>query len=77
MLAHFLFRRYFKEEQKSERPYAVVFHDILSDIEMNYLVEEATPNLSRKRYNSDDIQDALAKHEFGQGKKVKIIHKTG
>merc|ERR1711976_697358 len=66
----------FKEEQKSERPYAVVFHDILSDIEMNYLVEEATPNLSRKRYNSDDIQDALAKHGFGQGKKVKIIHKT-
>ena len=49
----------------------------VSDIEMNYLVEEATPNLSRKRYNSDDIQDALAKHEFGQGKKVKIIHKTG
>ena len=55
----------------------MVFHDILSDLEMNYLVEEATPNLSRKRYNSDDIQDALAKHEFGQGKKVKIIHKTG
>ena len=71
----------FKEEQKSERPYAVVFHDILSDIEMNYLVEESRPNLSRERYGSspggDDRQDALAEHEFKDGNKVKIVHKTG
>ena len=71
----------FKEEQKSERPYAVVFHDILSDIEMNYLVEESRPNLSRERYGSspggDDRQDALAEHEFKDGKKIRIVHKTG
>jgi len=54
----------------------VVFHDILSDLEINYLVEESRPNLSRKRYNSDDIQDAVANHEFTEGKKVKIVHKT-
>ena len=28
------------------------------------------------RYNSDDIQDAVANHEFTEGKKVKIVHKT-
>ena len=68
----------FKEEQKSERPYAVVFHDILSEIEMNYLVEESRPNLSRERYGSStDRQDALAEHEFKYGKKMKIVHKTG
>ena len=54
----------------------MVFHDILSDLEINYLVEESRPNLSRKRYNSDDIQDAVANHEFTEGKKVKIVHKT-
>ena len=67
----------FKEEQKSERPYAVVFHDILSEIEMNYLVEESRPNLSRARYGTTDRQDAIAEHEFKHGNKVKIIHKTG
>ena len=77
MHENFIFWCYFKEEQKSERPYAVVFHDILSDLEMNYLVEESKPNLSRSRYKSDDVSDGLAKHEYGQGKKVKIVHKTG
>ena len=28
------------------------------------------------RYTSDDIQDAVANHEFTEGKKVKIVHKT-
>ena len=39
----------FKEEMKSEVPYAVVFHDILYDTDMNYLIEESSPKLSRKR----------------------------
>ena len=66
----------FKEEQKSERPYAVIFHDILSDLEMDYLVNTSRPNLSRSRYGSDDVQDVLGDYEFKQGNKVKIIHKT-
>ena len=67
----------FKEEQKSERPYAVVFHDILSDLEMNYLITESRPKLSRTRqHDNGDSQEALANHEFKDGKKVKIVHKT-
>ena len=34
-------------------------------------------NIFRTRYGTDDIQDALANHEFTEGKKVKIVHKTG
>ena len=33
-------------------------------------------NYKNFRYNSDDIQDAVANHEFTEGKKVKIVHKT-
>ena len=43
-----------------EIPYTVVFHDILSDLEINALISEAIPNLSRKRYNSADIAEGLA-----------------
>ena len=76
-VAYFLSCWYLKEEQKSERPYAVLFHDIISDLEMNYLIEESKPKLSRKRYDSNDIQEALAKHEFKDGNKARIVHKTG
>ena len=39
----------FLEEQTSVIPYLVVFHDLLSENEIQYLVEEARPNLSRNR----------------------------
>jgi hypothetical protein len=54
----------------------VVFHDILSELEINYLIKKSTPHLSRKRYVSDE-QNGLAKHEFGNGKKVKVVQKSG
>ena len=68
---------YFQEEQISERPYIVVFQDILSKFEMDHLIDESRPNLSRTRYGDSDVQEALANHEFKDGNKVKITHKTG
>ena len=60
-----------------EIPYTVVFHDILSDLEINSLISEAIPNLSRTRYNNNDIAEGLAEHEFkGDSRKVKVVHKT-
>lgn len=66
----------FKEDQKSREPYAVIFHDILSETEMDFLIAESTPNLSRKRYTNDDISEGDP-YEFKQGgNKVRIVHKT-
>ena len=60
------------------RPYAVVFHDILNDEEINYLIDQSRPQLSRSRYDTEDISDAQARHEYSEaGSKVKIVHKTG
>ena len=39
----------FKEEHVSQVPYAVVFHDILSDLEMDNLIDNARPMLSKSR----------------------------
>lgn len=64
----------FKEEEASEKPYAVVFHDILSDLEIDYLIEESRPNLSRKRTYSADNSGVSATGRRGQG--TRIIHKT-
>ena len=66
----------FKEDHQLDIPYTVIFHDILSDLEIKSLVHEAIPNLSRTRYNNNDRQEALAEHEFKGGKKVKVVHKT-
>ena len=44
----------FLEEQFSKVPYAVIFHDIIYDKEMEYLIAEARPKLSKVRhYNSN------------------------
>ena len=66
----------FKEDHKLDIPYTVIFHDILSDLEIQTLVQKALPNLSRTRYNNNDKTEALAEHEFKNGKKVKVVHKT-
>ena len=55
----------------------MVFHDILSDLEINHLIEESRPNLSRSRYATEDIQEGLSSYEFSHGNKVKIVHKEG
>ena len=39
----------FKEEQMSEIPYLVLFHDILNETEMTYLVEKSKPTLTQAR----------------------------
>ena len=64
----------FKEEQMSLVPYVVVFHDILSDLEIDFLIKESRPNLSRKRlYHTDNSGSVTQK----KGKKgVRVIHKT-
>ena len=65
----------FKEEHVSEVPYSVVFHDILSELEMDHLIESARPELSRTR--TKQIRgDALAEHEYKSGNKRKIVAKT-
>jgi len=53
----------------------VVFHDILTDIEMNFLKEESRPNLSRNR-TFNQVSGALAKHEFSSGERRRVVHKT-
>ena len=61
----------FKEEQISLIPYVVVFHDILSDLEIDYLIEESRPNLSRTRIYNDNSG------RTGNNKKgVRIVSKT-
>ena len=66
----------FKEEKMVSRPYVVIFHDILSDKEIDYLVEETRPNLSRKRDFSKSTSTAYARHELKGSKKRRIVQKT-
>lgn len=68
----------FKEDHISAQPYSVIFRDILSDIEMNYLKEQSKPNLTRSRSNlaGDRPQQEANSADFKSGKKRRIIHKT-
>ena len=68
----------FKEEKMITRPYVVIFHDILSDLEIDYLIDNSKPHLSRKRDFSKSSSQTLAKHELRTGKKKhrRIVHKT-
>lgn len=65
----------FKEDQISNIPYVVVFRDILSDIDIQTLIKEAQPNLSRKR-TYDRVGGAISTHELESGKLRRIVHKT-
>ena len=65
----------FKEEFISEVPYAVVFHDILSQLEMDHLIESARPELSMTRASQVNSH-LLAAHEYKVGNKRKIVAKT-
>ncbi len=69
----------FNEEQVSSAPYTVVFRNILSEAEIRFLVDYSKPRLSRTRGEGRsklDYADAIAEHEFREGKKRKIVHKT-
>ena len=62
----------FKEELVTRRPFAVVFHDILSETEITELIKISRPNLSRTRdYSSAGVTSA---HEAK--KKRKTVSKT-
>ena len=63
----------FKEEMYSVVPYSVVFHEILTDTEINFLKEKSTPNLSRYRtFESKAINMA----ELKSGERRRYISKT-
>ena len=65
----------FLEEQISVIPYSVVFHDILNDKEIKYLIDEAKPHLSRIR-NFNHIGGATNSHDISSGRHRRVIHKT-
>ena len=65
----------FKEEYISVVPYAVVFHDILSQFEMDHLIESARPELSMTR-SSQINSHVLAEHEYKHGNKRRTVAKT-
>ena len=65
----------FKEEQYSAMPYSVIFHDILSDTEINFLIEESRKNLTRTR-TFDNTSGAFNKAEINSGTRRRVVHKT-
>ena len=62
----------FIEEQLSKSPYMVIYHDILTDKEIEYLIKESQSHLStiRKEVNEPNI------HDYKSGKARKIIRKA-
>lgn len=64
----------FKYEVASESPFIIVFHDILTELEMTHMVTKSKPNLSRSRKMDEGNVGQI--HEFKSGKKRKIIQKT-
>lgn len=64
----------FKYEVASNEPFIIVYHELLTEEEMNHLVEKSKPNLSSSR--ELDSGNVGSMHEFKTGRKRKIIHKT-
>ena len=65
----------FLEEQTSITPYSVVFHDFLTENEIQYLVIQAKPNLTISR-SYDMVSGATNYQEIKSGKARRVIHKT-
>ena len=57
-----------------DKPYRTILHDIMNDKEIKHIIEISKPNLSRTRYHTQSNEGFA--HEFRQGKKKVIIHKT-
>jgi hypothetical protein len=55
-------------------PFRMIFHDFLSEEEINFLIEHSTPRLSRARVKHDTNR-YIKKNEIGS-KKVRIVAKT-
>ncbi len=64
----------FPYEVASRAPYVIVIHSLFADREIDHLVSESRPKLSRRRYSDDANKGQL--HEFKSGKKRRIVHKT-
>ena len=65
----------FKLEEYVHRPYRVVFRDILSETEIDHMINLSKPKLSRHRgKNQGNIQAVPS--DFKYGKKKATIHKT-
>jgi len=63
----------FKMEFASRSPHIVVFHEIMTDEDVEHFVEFATPRLSRTRGSEYDEEPSRAERLEG---KVKIIYKS-
>ena len=63
----------FKMEFASRSPHIVVFHEIMTEEDINHFVEFATPQLSRSRENEPDANYSKNDREEG---KVKVIYKS-
>ena len=65
----------FQLEVHTKTPYRSVFHDFLSQKEIDYLIEISLPHLSRVRYTSDS-NSAGQNWEYKRGERKTVIHKT-
>eukprot|EP00095_Tigriopus_kingsejongensis_P001287 snap_masked-scaffold359_size197282-processed-gene-0.15 protein:Tk01287 transcript:snap_masked-scaffold359_size197282-processed-gene-0.15-mRNA-1 annotation:"prolyl 4-hydroxylase subunit alpha-2 isoform x2" len=66
----------FQLEIISQDPYIVIFHGILCESEMEFLIEYSKPRLSRTRELVSDENEALAYENGPKGNKIRIVAKT-
>ncbi len=57
------------------KPYRVVFHDFLSEAEIEWMIEYSKPRLSHSRGISASNFEG-SRHEFREGKRTRTVHKT-
>ena len=66
----------FKEERNSHTPYSVIFHDILSEMEISFLINKSKGNLTKIRKFDVQNSGALNKHELNSGQRRRVIAKS-
>ena len=64
----------FKLEVKLDKPYRTILHDMLTEKEIQHMIDISVPNLSRTRGHSASNEGSRS--EFRYGAKKYIIHKT-
>ena len=65
----------FKLEVYLIKPYRVVFHDFLSEAEIDWMIEYSKPRMSSSRGITRSNFEG-AKHEYRDGKRARTVHKT-
>ena len=65
----------FKLEVYLIEPYRVVFHDFLTEAEIEWMIEYSKPRLSTSRGVSKSNFEGQ-KHEYRDGKRARTVHKT-